>query len=74
MMRDDDAPPLMTDAEIHALFKRFIETTGDRHAETELGEKTLRSVERFVVCCMLMMFKEVDRANASSNEQPPSRD
>jgi hypothetical protein len=72
MMRDDDDPPLMSDAEIHAVFKRFIETTGDRHAETELGEKTLRAVERFVVCCMLMMFKEIDGSNAT--EPPPSRE
>jgi hypothetical protein len=72
MMRDDDAPPLMTDAEIHAVFKRLIETTGDRHAETELGEKTLRSVELFVGACMLMLFKEIDR-DAHSPEPPPSR-
>jgi hypothetical protein len=73
MMRDDDAPPLMTDAEIHAAFKRFIETTGDRHAETELGEKTLRAVELFVGSCMLMMFKEIDR-DAHSPGPPPARE
>jgi hypothetical protein len=73
MMRDDDDPPLMSDAEVHAVFKRLIETIGDRHAETELGEKTLRAVELFVGGCMLVMFKEIDH-DAHSPGPPPSRE
>jgi hypothetical protein len=72
-MRHDDEPPLMTDAEIHAVFARLIGTIGDKTGETELGEKTLRAVELFVGACMLMMFKEIDR-DVHSPEPPPSRD
>jgi hypothetical protein len=73
MHHDGDQPP-MSDDEIHAIFVRLLEKIGNRRGKTELGEKTLRAVELFVGGCMLVLFKEIDRANANSTEPPPSRE